>query len=1697
MYTDKITPRFSGINLFRWEIVVLQLLVFAIVGIYLDKPSGSISGKVALEQPGFHLYSYDMRNNKVYAAARGPRDGITIARGVWVNNDGTFRIDQLPIGEYSLEVRAPGFETLYKEGIFVTESKIQAIPEELKMNILEPSVTVASNMRVFTTAEPTKFWVRATGATEATIKIYKKDFLDTVASKLLDQSSVQVNNDFGIYASYGKKFVNPFSAETPTKQMKRDLVVSYTDSAKADFELPGLAPGDYFVVAEVTASTGNKHASGIWWFTVTDIGLVVKQAPEKTIVRALDLNTMKPAAGVEVWIDNSLTDLTATTETTAGKGQTPATTKFSPACKATTGSDGLVTLPFHPDKTDNYHNVAVVGRRGDHRAYGGSNFWVSGVDGYNSYFYSDRPVYRLGQTVFFKGIIRKMTGDGFKNIGMSIPVDVHIEDPSNVQLKEMTLNSSKHGTVNGSFEIPADGKTGYYQLQFTYPDGNKSYESIEVAQYRKPEYKIEIKPSAERFSAGTKVKAKLSASYFFGGPVANARVKYSVYAGPDYSTRYSLMPRPDYYGYFDDWNSESSSYDYEESGSYNTEGFAITDENGEATIEFDTKPIKADNTRPGYYSDYMDQSYKIEAEVTDISRLTVTGSSKAFVTAGDFSLFVNPSSYVVQVGEPIQSEIEALDYHGKPVANKKVKVTLSRWPWDSVNSTYKPEVVLTEYEATTNADGKAPVSFSVDKQWPTDTFYVTAEAVDDGGRTVCGGNSVWIASRYEPFFLSSTSADKESFRISMDKKVYKPGDTARAMVSGPFTGKEGYEAIVTVEGTKLHDYRIVPLNATATLVEIPIKPSYTPNVYLNVVVVTKKKQFFSKEETLFVSPQDHFLNVAVTTDKEKYKPGETAKYTLKATYKNGKPAPNTELSLGVVDESIYSIRGEKAADIQHYFYDRRANWVHTLYTFPEQYSGGPDKMADDMKVRKNFKDTASWIPNLITNGEGVAVASVVLPDNLTTWRATVRGVSMETDIGETTQKIMVTQDIIARLALPRFFTQGDQGEVSAIVHNYSDKNQTVHLSLWMSDQFKTNQGLTQNLTIEKDKAGRFVWPVTITKSGTGVVRLKARGEGAGDALERSLPINTFGIPMFASSSGVLTDEKPAIDIPIDQAAGASTSLSVSLAGSTIGQVKGSFSSLIDYPYGCTEQTMSRLVPSVVAMQLHGKLGVPLEKGSEAKFDKVLKLALEKLTDYHHDDGGWGWWKDDDSNPYLTALVLEGFHMLKQAGYTPPVDDMSKSALTWLNTRSTELVKQLQDPKLVEDWNTRSLRIELARTIYTMSLYRFKPEPKVLNWLRTQIPHYTPEPLSYLTLAYSKFGDNAAAQEAYDALIRLANSSKTTMDWEHSKEMLKKLGLKPYEDDYTYYYTGEETTALALRAVVAMEPNNLERIEMIKHFLLLHRSQEGWGNTKTTAEVMVALLDDALAQKLTDVGTSTTAKILMNSALAQEATFAASEMYNTEKMFKLPFAATKAPTLRIEKTSGPRLYYQTILDWFKVPRAGEKVEMQQLPAGLKVERKFYTLETAATEDNSKLVMVSKPFTGAKLRAGQTLLMKVLVDAPCSLPYVMLECPLPSGAEIVESNNADQAVTEGEEESGTPEDETISGDWGNQWWTHQDILDDKIVFFGTTLSQGKNEFHTLLRMELPGTLNVNPVRMEGMYTKMVRSYSQADSLSIVGQ
>jgi uncharacterized protein YfaS (alpha-2-macroglobulin family) len=1649
-----------------WEFVLLKVFVLALVAIALDKPVGSLTGQIEMEKSGYGLYTHDTADKGIYAVAIGPRKGPSDERGVWIKSDGTFRIDHLPVGEYSLRVRAPGYATEYINDLFVDEGKVNSA-HTISMHLIEPSVSIACNRQVFTSKDRPSFWVNATASSEVAVRLYKTSMVNLLQSKKLTKCGYEVSSNFSMYRDSTKEFHNPFEGDKPIATFRRTLKQDYTDSSRADFLLDQPLPaGDYVAVARTRGINGNNTAEDLSWFMVTDLGMIVKKAPESTLVRAIDLNTLKPVPGVTLRLvdvkDNHRSNL-----------------------KEITGSDGFARIPVTDKELKDISSsssIIVIGENGPNKAYDGIDYWQNSGNKYQTYFYTDRPVYRLGQTVFYKGIARATTADGLKNPGKNIKLHVSVEDPDNNEVWKGDLTTSDHGTFHGIYSIAQDGKTGGYQVHITYPDGSTDYESFEIAQYRKPEYEVTVTPLESRTVAGGKCKARVKATYYFGAPVANARVKYSVYASDDWGSRYNLMPRPSYYSYFDDWEDDSNGYS-SYGGDFILDGNVQTDANGEALVEFDTKKPDPVQAEP-YSNNYRDKHYKIEAEVTDISRLSVVSSGGELVTAGNFVLFVNPESSVVTVGQPMPVEVQAIDYSGKPVANQSIKVSIKRWLWD--RSTYSYRGAQTEGEQTviTDAQGKAHATFQSQAKWPSDTFYVTADASDAQGNRIFDSSSIWVASADYPYVREGSGADNEPVAIRTDKPVYMPGDTAHVVITAPVSGKEGCEGIVSLEAAKIYDYRVVAMNATAITIDVPIKANYAPNVYLDFTLVTRKHQFYNQEKMIKVSPQKNFLKVAVSSDKPKYKPGDEVKYTIKATHDDGSPAADTELSLAVVDESIYSIRPETAPNMQKFFYSKRSNAVTTSCSFPEQFSGGPDKV--EPKVRKDFKDTAFWKPDLITGKDGVVTCTVKLPDNLTTWRATVRGVDLQTDVGEATQKIISTQDLILRLALPRFFSEGDQGLITAIVHNYTDKTQKVALTLAPSPQFQTTIPLAQNISVEPDKAIRFNWPVTITRSGDGLIRAKAVGETAGDAMEQHIPIRALGVPAFSVKSGLLTQDKESVEIPVGMSADVSPGTErcrLTVASSSIGPVLGNFSALIDYPYGCTEQTMSKLVPSIVAMQMHKKLGLPLSKKDTDRFDTVWAQSYEKLTGYHHSDGGWGWWETDNSQPYLTALVVDGLKSVRDLEYWAFDDDLINSGRDYLKKSLVELQKQLSDPKLADTYMVHEYRTDMAKALYTIGLFE-KPPLASQKWLCQSYEEMAPEALSYLVMTLKKYKDDTTANTVYQRLLSLANKNGNLMDWDHTPAMCKRLKLKGVSD-YTYRFTGVETTALALRAVMAMEPDNTQRIESIKQWLLLQRDNNGWENTKTTSEVFLALMQDELQAR--NKG-ATDYKVSLNllQKLLADLTFNTANQYGPEKTVDVPLGTPKQLTL--DKDGTGRMYYTALTTYMRKLKPGDQIADKSMPPGLHISRKFFRLVPTATTSNGTIHFKTVPITDGKIKAGETIMMKVYLDAPVSVPYVMVEAALPSGAEVVQNDSRENSA------EGENSDSPFEGDWGEPWWTHQDVLDDRIVYFGTHINAGKSEFHTMLRMELPGTLQLNPVSMEGMYTKSIRAYSPLDSLTV---
>lgn len=1667
-------------------VALLVVFMVGLISIALERPVGAIAGVVTLEQPGFQLQSGDMRGHRVYALAVGPRGGDMIERGVWVNPDGTFELTQLPVGEYSLTVRGNGFATWNQQGIFVDDARTFRLADTVALRIQDPSVNIASSQRVFTTRETPAFWVSASGSNEVQVRLYRKDMLSLIqAAEAQPGNGLEFSSDLSLYKPYGKNQTRLFADEKPLQTLTRPLSRDQEDWSRADFKLNKPLPaGEYVAVAEVSNLKGTKDWN-VMWFSVSDLGLIVKQAPEKTVVRAISLTTLKPLANVDVRL------LPKTEEKNAS----------TPLASLKTGADGFAVFPIPTAKQSNRYNFLALGVMGAHRAFGGVDYWLGGNNTYETYFYTERPIYRLGQTVYFKGISRLRGEHGLQTPKPGTELAVTVEDPDNNKVWEGKLTTSKHGTFNGLYNVPADGKTGGWQITVNYPNGNSTYHRFEVAQYRKPEYQVDVLPLEKRVVAGQKVRARIRATYYFGAPVTNARIKYSVYADTDWNGRYHLMPRPDYYGYYDGWSDdEESSYsDASYAGVYITEGYAQTDETGEAVVEFDTQAMRLPKDEP-WGGDYLDRRYTVQAEVTDLSRMTVVGSGVQSVTAGDFALFVQPDHYVTKAGSPVGSTVSAVDYEGKPVANRAVTVSLLRWKYDQIKGEYRGTEVIETQSVTTDSQGHAKVTLATPDKLFTDGYYLTAQASDEGGRAIYDQASIWIASENYPYVRNAQMASQEAFSVKLDKAVYKPGETARAMITAPLTGKENAQVLVAIEGERLHEYWVVPMNATAKMVEIPLKSTYAPNVYVSATLVGQKHQFYHAESMIKVSPEEHFLKLAITTDKPKYRPGDTVTYTVKATYPDGRPAADTELSLGVVDESIYAIRPESARDIRKFFYNKRYNAVLTLSSFPEEYSGGPDKI--EPRLRKDFRDVAAWLPNLITDQNGVATVQVKLPDNLTTWRATVRGVSLQTDVGSEISKVLATQDLIVRLALPRFFTQHDDGLLTAIVHNYTEKPQQVTVTLTPSKQFETSVPLVQKLSVKPDGAERYSWPVKVALAGNGLVNVKAVGETDGDAMELKIPVRPLGIEVTRAVGGVLKDVSAEMEWGLKLPEGMDPQLAkliVSVSASSIGPVLGNFDALIDYPYGCTEQTMSRLMPSVIALKLNKALQVPLSEEARKRFDQVMLKAIAKLKDARNDDGGWGWWRYDESQPFLTAYVMEGLYLLNETGdevarlNTLP-SGWRQEGLNWLRDRTAALTRQLSDPKLVADrWQIIDRQLDLAYMQYVLSLYGEKPAQPLSDYMLGQRKTLPPEVLSYMTLVYKRSGNQAAAEQMAERLGQLADPSGDMLNWDHSPALMKKLGWAD-RTAYTYRYSGVESTALGLRALLAArnpmgdpasDSSLVSRAEAVERWLILQRNHDGWANTKTTAQVLRAMMEKAL---ILDKPTGTHFTVASN-LWASPMSFGSSDWAKPERTVKTTAATLSGGAVKLAKQGLGSLYYNSLLSYMMPLKPGDAVRHEALPQGLKIRRAFYRIQAEPVGPEGVMRFKTKAISDGRVKAGEIVLMKVIVDAPVALPYVIVDAALPSGGEVV-SEDPRLSLVDSE-----TDDVQMNGDWGQWWWTHQDILDDRVVMFATSMPAGQSEMYALVRMELPGTFRMNPVRLEGMYSPRIRAYSALDEIRVV--
>lgn len=1054
------------------------------------------------------------------------------------------------------------------------------------------------------------------------------------------------------------------------------LSPSLTELQEATVTLGQCEPGVYLV----EAVNGNLRAYTI--AIVTDLTMIHKTSPDgEVVVYAVDRKSGAPRQGVHVEVVRGKKTLATGFTDRSGILKTRIKKELKPQGNRRPGDSD----PEAVDDSEGRDAYLIMAIEHDHfgisdTTYFGLNLIDFGGDEeldeelLMGYIYTDRPVYRPGQKVYFKGILRRLGEGGYQMVGERA-VNVTVESPTNGKIWDKDLLLSSRGTFSGEVELPDGAPLGVYRIIVQVGDATTG-DSFEVQEYKKPEYRVNVIVPKKFVPVGETAKFTVEVRYFFGAPVMNADAKYYIYRSRYYpwwgnggNDPGEGVEEEDVGGYY--------YYDY---GGYGDDmvrqGEGVLDANGRLEIEFQVPPLDE--------KDPWDYAYRLEAQVTDSSRRTIDGNASFVGTRGSIGARVRSERYVYYQGDSARIHIKTTDYEGRPVA-ARVTLKFIEQKWERVEkepySEYKMhERELASVDVSTNAQGKAIYDYRVPTIPIVESIYIKPIIHEGGKQITFSGNHLWVADRSNRW---SDFSYRDDYGINLvpDKKSYRPGETAHVLAILP---TDRAHLLVTTELMHVMTVRQIDAVGRAVMIDVPIEARYAPNVYLGVAYVKDDMTYSSLkwEGMLAVPARDKFLTLEIIPDKKEYKPRETATYTILARNADGSPAAGAEVSLGVVDEAIYSIRWEWAwgTDIRRAFCSRRYNRVDTGFQTWYSFSGyagnrppewivrrkASNQLADfkyegqyaEATIRKEFKDTAYWKPDVVTGAYGKATVSVTLPDNLTTWRATARAVTGDTRIRSIVSKVLARKDLILRLEKPRFLTEGDTVTLSGIVHNYLPADKVTKISIEVTGA-RLLDPAEQTVTIPQKGEHRIDWHVVAGQ--VGEVRLLARAltNVESDAVEMPLPVVPAGLRRTMGGATTLSEENAEETFSLDLPANAheqARSLRIEVSPSIAGTLFSALDYLTGYPYGCTEQTMSRFLPNVIVAQALKEVKTASIR-APGDLDRKVQRGLGRLYDYQHvrwDDqygiDGWGWWKDDSTDPFMTAYVVDGLTMASHAGY---------------------------------------------------------------------------------------------------------------------------------------------------------------------------------------------------------------------------------------------------------------------------------------------------------------------------------------------------------------------------------------------------------------------------------------------------------------
>jgi alpha-2-macroglobulin len=1003
---------------------------------------------------------------------------------------------------------------------------------------------------------------------------------------------------------------------------------SQTVGLDLDDGVQGLAPGLYYV--RLNPGRPNIYTTPLL-LVVSRLQVTYKISPTDVLVWAVDLESGSPAAGAPVAIYNEAGEVLASGMTDSQgvyRSQIPLQQDMYPLSTAVVGSPG----------------GALFGAALSHWNMGLSP-WSFGIredpnpPQLKTHLYTDRPIYRPGDVVFFKGLSRHQREGRYALPELSSQT-VHLYNEMGEFVQAIDAPYTEFGTFSSLLYLPAGLNPGQYRLAVG--DSYLNAVFFQVAEYRKPEIEMNVEVLQDEAAIGDQLQARIEAKYFFGAPASNLPVRWSIYAVAEQFLldQYSVGPldlswmdafhRSIYSGMYGDWIAS---------------GEGQTGPDG--VLEIDFQAVLPRESRAN-----IPFRFTLEVSLTDETAMPVLGRDSLLVHPAPLYIGIKPDQFLVDAGSELGFAVQLVDWQKQPAGEHTLSASFQKVTWTR-SDLFEYDPMQPQYQAVyepvghtrfvTGEDGVARLAFFPPQPG---VYQLEVRSEDPALASAVTQILVWAAGPGDAVWPAQPN---QRLELTPDRQQYLPGDSAQVFIPNPFGVP--VQALITIERSSILRHQVITLGESGSPVTIPLTAEDAPNVYLSAILLGRDGRglpdFRFGLANLPVEPVEQTLFVEILgVPDQPLAPGDSLSLGVRAEDASGAPV-RAEFSLAVVDQAVLALAEPNAPPVLEAFYGEQplgvrtgmslAGYIGRLMSMLPGGGGGGEGMTILM-VREDYQDTALWRADLVTDSSGEAWVTFSLPANLTGWQIEARGITQDSRVGQAQSEMQTVKDLFIRPVTPRFLVAGDYVQLAAVVHN--NTSEAIQAEVVLQAQNVTLENLDQVQTVLVPAAGRVrvEWWGRVQEVSQVDLIFSVSGAGLHDAArpvtpsasqERlgagAIPVLRYTTRQTFSVSGFLDqpgERMELVSLPVSFSA-TGAALSLELSPSLAASLLSSLDPLERIPYESTEQLVSRLLPNLEMDQALAQLGTSSPELNQ-RLQTQLTDNLRRLLLRQNLDGGWGW-----------------------------------------------------------------------------------------------------------------------------------------------------------------------------------------------------------------------------------------------------------------------------------------------------------------------------------------------------------------------------------------------------------------------------------------------------------------------------------------